>query len=29
MLEPDERKFQVRFLEGWPPALGAGYSARG
>jgi hypothetical protein len=21
--------FQVRFLEGWPPAMGAGYSARG
>jgi hypothetical protein len=22
-----KRKFQVRFLEGWPPAMGAGYSA--
>ena len=24
-----KRKFQVRFLEGWPPAMGAGYSASG
>ena len=24
-----KRKFQVRFLEGSPPAMGAGYSAQG